>query len=75
MKRARRKNHCDDRFAAVATPPLTGEAVIYIHRALENWLHLFEERYVGQIRRYYHDREQHNLAMQRRPATDDDEPF
>ena len=75
MKRARPKHHCDDRFAAVEQPPLTDEAVIYIHRALENWLHLFEERYAGQIWRYYHDREQHNLAPQGRPAADDDEPF
>jgi len=74
MTRARRKNHCDDRFAAVATPPLTDEAVIHIHHALENWLHLFEQKYAGQIRRYHHEREQHNLATQGRPATND-EPF
>ena len=76
MKRARRKNHGDDRFAAVTTPPLTGEAVIHIHRALENWLHLFEQQYCTQIWRYYEDRQHHHYTPPpQRPDVDDDEPF
>jgi hypothetical protein len=44
------------RFAAIATPPLSDEAVIHIHNALENYLHLFENHYANQIRRYYDER-------------------
>lgn len=41
------------RFDAIPTPPLSDEAVISIHNALENYLHLFENQYANQIRRYY----------------------
>ena len=41
------------RFDATPTPPLSDEAVVSIHNALENYLHLFENHYANQIRRYY----------------------
>jgi len=44
------------RFAAIATPPLSDEVVIHLHNALENYLHLFENHYANQIRRYYDER-------------------
>lgn len=44
------------RFAAIATPPLSDEAVIHIHNVLEHYLHLFENHYANQIHRYYDER-------------------
>ena len=41
------------RFDAIPTQPLSDEAVIHIHNALENYLHLFENHYANQIGRYY----------------------
>lgn len=74
MKGTRRKNQSDDRFAAVTKPPLTDEAVIHIHRALENWLHLFEQQYCTQIWRYY-EQHQHHSGPSQPPGMDDEEPF
>jgi hypothetical protein len=69
-------NHDDDHLAANAAPTLTDEAVMYIHRALENYLHLFEQRYGDQMRRYYQARERGNVVpSQPRVASKDDEPF
>ncbi|MGH8529167.1 MAG: hypothetical protein ACRETN_04890 [Nevskiales bacterium] len=61
-------DHC---FDAVPTPPLSDEAVVYIHDALHNYLDLFERHYGDQIRRYYDERAQHQML----PPTPSDEPF
>jgi hypothetical protein len=66
----------DDRFIAIPAPRLTDEAVIYIHRALENYLDLFEEHYATQMWRYYRERERENITTSSpRPVSDDDEPL
>lgn len=56
MKRQTDRISARRRFAASATPPLSDEAVISIHNALENYLHLFENHYANQIHRYYDER-------------------
>ncbi len=55
------------RFAAIATPPLSDEAVIHIHNVLEHYLHLFENHYANQIRRYYDERRPQYLPAHRPP--------
>ncbi len=76
MKRPASSPPDDDRFAAIPTPDLTDEAVVYIHRALENYLHLFEAHYADQIWRYYQHREQNHVASSSSPpVTKGDEPF
>lgn len=66
------------RFAANPTPPLSDEAVIHIHNALENYLHWFENHHVEQIRRYYDgQRPQHHTPTvpDQRDIDPSDEPF
>ena len=76
MKRLASTSEDDDRFAAIPTPELSDEAVVYIHRALENYLHLFEAHYNDQIWRYYQDREQNHAApSSTQSGSEDNEPF
>ena len=75
MKRTTPIIEDDDRFAAVAAPPLSDEAVVYIHRALENYLHLFETQYCAQMRRYYRERKPDNITTSSPRPVLDDEPF
>ena len=74
MKRTTPIIEDDDRFAAVAAPPLSDEAV-YIHRALETHPHLFETQYCAQMRRYYRERERDNITTSSTRPVLDDEPF
>lgn len=68
-----------NRFDAVPTPPLSDEAVVYIHEALHNYLDLFERHYWEQIRRYFNEHSQHDMMPPepRVPKDRDpnDEPF
>jgi hypothetical protein len=44
-----------------AAPPLSDEAVVYIHNALSHYLSRFESRSAAQIQRHYQDRAKENL--------------
>jgi len=59
-------------------PQLDDEAVVEIHGFLEDVLHRFESRYGAQLRRFYDDRDQRNLAQYKLNldhASDNDSPF
>jgi len=59
---------------AIELPPLSDDAVVQIHRFLEELLGLFESRYHGQIYRYYEAMSASSINEQHAARDNDDEP-
>lgn len=60
---------------AIELPPLSDDAVVQIHRFLEELLGLFESRYHGQIYRYYEAMSASSINEQHATHQNDEPPF
>jgi len=74
--------HTDYPSALLSWPELPDEAVVVLQAALNDFMMLFESRYLGQIERYYHERSREHLVQPDfvqpdlfRSAYPDDPPF
>lgn len=67
---------CSDHgYQCIPLPQLSDEAVVEILDFLQVFTTDFENRYGGQIRRYYEDRAHHNIVQDNPCMTIDDPPF
>lgn len=55
--------HTDCHGAPLSWPQLPDEAVVALHALLNDFMMLFESRYLGQIDRYYRERSRENLVQ------------
>ena len=67
---------CSDHgFQCIPLPQLSDEAVVEILDFLQVFTTDFENRYSGQIHRYYEDRSRHNIVQDNSGENIDDPPF
>jgi len=59
----------------IALPALSDEAVVEIRNFIEHVLDQFDLHYASQVRRFYQDRDEHNMVRPSPPAAADDPPF
>ena len=62
-------------FQCIPLPDLSDEAVVEILDFLQVFTADFENRYFGQIHRYYDDRSQRNIVQTDAVINNDDPPF
>ncbi len=62
-------------FQCIPLPELSDEAVVEILDFLQVFTTDFENRYFGQIHRYYEDRSRHNIVQDNLNVATDDPPF
>ena len=62
-------------FQCISLPQLSDEAVVEILDFLQVFTTDFENRYSGQIHRYYEARARHNIIKDNPCVTIDDPPF
>jgi hypothetical protein len=65
----------DPCFHCIPLPQLSDEAVVEILDFLQVFTTDFENRYSGQIHRYYEDRSQHNIVQDNTYVNINDPPF
>jgi energy-coupling factor transporter ATP-binding protein EcfA2 len=71
-----RKPMCSEPcFQCIPLPELSDEAVVEILDFLQVFTTDFENRYFGQIHRYYEDRSRHNIVQDNLNVATDDPPF
>ena len=59
----------------IPLPQLSDETAVEILEFLQAFTMFFENRYAGQISRYYDDRSYENIRQYHSPAPADDPPF
>ena len=62
-------------FQCIPLPQLSDEAVVEILDFLQVFTTDFENRYFGQIHRYYEDRSRHNIVQDNHYVTTGNPPF